>query len=74
MLTGLTEVPDEQLQILLKGVHRETLEIPLTAPSLALHGLQDYGGAILDQLRNLDERAIRAVISCVFAERRAASK
>lgn len=69
MLRGLTEVPEEQLKILLKGVHRGTLEVPITAETLALHGLQDYGEPILDQLRGLDGRGLKAVIVCVIAER-----
>lgn len=66
---ALTTVGEEQLRTLLRGVHKGTLECPLSPAGLAGHGLQDASGAILGHLRGLDGVAVRAVVVAVLAER-----
>ena len=70
MLTGLTEVPEAALTQLLKSVHRDDVETPLTTLELSRVGLQSYAEPLLGQLRGLDRRAVIAVITSVIAERR----
>jgi hypothetical protein len=69
---GLVQVTTEQLRTLLRGLHRETLDCPLTPAGLAGHGLQDATGAILGHMRDLDRAGVRAVVVAVLAERMAA--
>ncbi len=69
MLEGLTGVPDDRLKKLLRGLHHGTVETPLTAVSITCGGLQDYAEPLLDLLRGLDARAIKAVVVAVLAER-----
>ncbi|MCB9570436.1 MAG: hypothetical protein H6710_25020 [Myxococcales bacterium] len=69
MVIALTEVPSEALKEVLRGLHRGTLEAPLTAEALARHGLQQYGEAILGHLRGVDARGAKAVVVAVIAER-----
>jgi hypothetical protein len=66
---GLVRVSTEQLQTMLRGVHRGTLECPLAPASLAGHGLQDVSNEILAHMRNLDRAAVHAVLVAVLAER-----
>jgi hypothetical protein len=69
---GLVQVSTEQLRTLLRGIHRETLDCPLTPAGLAGHGLQEATGAILGHMRALDRAGVRAVVVAVLAERMAA--
>lgn len=71
---ALTTVGAEQLRTLLRGVHRGTLECPLSPAGLAGHGLQDQSGPILGHLRGLDAAGVRAVVVAVLAERMAAER
>lgn len=68
---GLVQVTTEQLRMLLRGIHRETLLCPLTPAGLAGHGLQDATGTILGHMRDLDRASVRAVVVAVLAERMA---
>lgn len=68
---GLVAVPTSRLEALLRAVHRQTIEVPLSAAELARHGLQDDAEALLRHLRGLDGPAIHAVLVAVLAERRA---
>lgn len=70
---GLVSVSTERLEILLKGVHRETMPCPLTPAGLAAHGLQDDTSALLGHLRGLDRAGVHAVVVAVLAERMAAA-
>jgi len=71
-LTGLVNVPDEALEHLLRVIHRGQLETPITAPGLALAGLQGHSDSLLASLRGLDARAIQRLVAVLVAERRAA--
>lgn len=66
---GLTGVPTHLLKRALRAVHRGELGVPLTINGLAAVGLQDVGPPLLQQLRGLDEAAVRAVLVSVLAER-----
>ena len=66
---GLTKVPTEDLKRLLRAVHRETIDCPLAPDQLACVGLQHRSEDIMGTLRGMNERAIRAVLVCVLAER-----
>ena len=65
---GLTHVSTDDLKGLLRAVHRGELRCPIDAPGLATTGLlrliDDLGA-----LRGLDEAGVRAVLTCVVAER-----
>jgi hypothetical protein len=69
MLEGLTGVPDDALKRLLKALHHETIEAPLTPAELARNGLQSQAEPLLGHLRGLDARGVRAVVTAVLAER-----
>lgn len=69
---GLVQVGDRDLQTLLRHVHRGDLPCPVDLPGLARCGLQHVADD-LEILRGLDERAVRAVVVAVLAERRAAA-
>lgn len=70
---GLVTVSTERLEILLKGIHRETITCPLTPAALAGHGLQDDTNALLGHMRGLDRAGVHAVVVAVLAERMAAA-
>ena len=66
---GLTHLNDQQLERLLKAVHRGYVKCPLTAEQLMGSGLAD----IYDRagfLRGLDTAGVKAVLVAVLAERR----
>ena len=66
---GLTHLSDQQLERLLKAVHRGYVTCPLTAEQLMGAGLAD----IYDRtsfLRGIDEAGVKAVLVAVLAERR----
>jgi hypothetical protein len=67
--TGLTDVPTDDLKRALGAVHRGDLACPITPDTLACVGLQARSAHLLDVLRGLDERAVRAVLVAVIAER-----
>ena len=67
---ALTKVPTEDLEALLRAVHRGRVEFPLRRQGLLLLGmnrLADHASV----LQGLDERGLRAVLVAVLAERRA---
>ncbi len=66
---GLTRVSTEDLQELLRLVHRGELRCPVDRVGLASTPLLRLGDD-LEILRGLDERATRAVLVAVLAERR----
>ena len=66
---GLTNVSKRHLETALRALHRGELACPLTIAGLTAIGLQEPGEELLDQLRGLDEPAVRAVLVCVLAER-----
>lgn len=66
---GLTSVSDADLEQLLRLLHRGQLTFPLDRPGLTAAGLFRLGDE-LEALRGLDERAVRAVLVAVLAERR----
>jgi uncharacterized cupin superfamily protein len=71
---AMTDLPTDDLKQLLRHVHRGELPCPITADTLACVGLQFRGEPILSSLRGLDEPAVRAVLICVLAERKAAEE
>ena len=66
---GLTQVSTEALKTLLRAVLREEIAVPLTFEELTRCGLQHCASELLDTLRGLDERAVKAVLMAVLAER-----
>jgi len=67
---GLTKLPREDLEALLRLLHRDELELPLTRQYLltrGFHRLAEHGALLL----GLEEPAVRAVLVAVIAERRA---
>jgi hypothetical protein len=60
----------EDLETLLRAVHRGDVDCPLTPLGLACVGLQDASSPMLNHLRDLDDRAVKAVLVAVLAERR----
>lgn len=66
---GLTDVPTTPLKTLLRALHREEIECPLTPVALIAIGLQDHASVLLGHLRGLDRAAVRAVVVAVIAER-----
>jgi hypothetical protein len=66
---GLRQLGTEQLQLLLKLLHRGELAFPLTPLELARIGLQDPSEYVLAVVRGLDQAAVRAVLVSVLAER-----
>ena len=66
---GLREVPTERLRTLLRAVYRKETTVPVTPASLAALGLQDWSEHVLSTLRDLDEKAVHAVLVAVLAER-----
>jgi hypothetical protein len=66
---GLTSLTTDHLKRLLKYLHDGSLELPLTAHSIAAAGFQFRHHELMNALRGLDEAAVRAVLVCVLAER-----
>lgn len=66
---GLVAVAESDLVALLRAVHRGELPCPITRTGLAIVGLLRLGDE-LDVLQGLDERAVKAVLVSVIAERR----
>ena len=66
---GLRDVPTQQLRTLLRAVYRKETTVPITPASLAALGLQDWSESVLGTLRELDDRAVHAVLVAVLAER-----
>ena len=66
---GLTSLTTEQLKKLLKYLHDGSLELPLTARSIATVGFQFRHQELTGAMRGLDEAGVRAVLVCVIAER-----
>jgi hypothetical protein len=67
---GLTRVPESELVLLLKWLHRGELRLPYQrshALESGLPYLSEHGDAIF----GLDATALRAVLTAVLAERRA---
>ena len=69
-LLGLTPIKTAELKKLLAAVHKGDIALPLDIHGLTRHGLQYCAAELLAHLRGLDERAIRAVLVAVIAERR----
>jgi hypothetical protein len=68
---GLTFVVTSDLEKLLSAVHRKVLDCPLAIEGLTRVGLQHTAVELMGALRGLDERAVRALLVAVIAERRA---
>ena len=66
---GLTQVTTEDLERLLRAVHRKELPCPIDRIGLACTGLLRTGDD-LGILLGLNEQAVRALLVCVLAERR----
>jgi hypothetical protein len=66
---ALTGVPTEELQQLLRLVHRSEVALPITPASLAFVGLLHRAAELMQSLRGLDEVDTRAVLVAVLAER-----
>lgn len=66
---GLTTITSEDLKKALAALHRGQLSFPLTVETLTCVGLQHAANDLLEILRGLDERAVRAVLVAVIAER-----
>ncbi len=69
---GLRRVPTEQLQRLLRMVHKEQLVFPVTRSGLIAAAMGDFEQH-LDLLVGLDKRAAQNVLVAVLAERRVSS-
>lgn len=67
---GLKEVTTADLTRAFRMVIRGELPCPLQVTDLARLGLQHVSEDLLGAMRHLDERATRAVLICVLAERR----
>jgi hypothetical protein len=68
---GLSKVSEEDLERLLRIVHRAAVPFPITRASLVLCAF-GHLEAELDLLVGLDQRGARALLVAVIAERRAA--
>jgi hypothetical protein len=68
---GLTGLATRDLKTLLRMLHRGELSCPLTIVELTRIGLQEPAEFLLRQLRGLDATGVRAVLTCVLAERAA---
>ena len=66
---GLTAVPTADLKQLLLAVHRELITTPFDIHCVTGAKLQHVAEPLLAQLRGLEPRAIRAVVTAVIAER-----
>lgn len=68
---ALSDVPTDDLKVLLRALVRGELTCPLTAWEVARFGLQQRQEALFDALRGLDAAGVRAVLVAVLAERAA---
>ena len=66
---GLTKVPDEDLMLLLRALHRGRLTFPITRSMLFTMGMNQLAEHA-DPLLGLNEGGVRAVLVTVLAERR----
>ena len=66
---ALTDLETKDLKNLLRLLHNGTLRCPIGPGELHMAGLS-YLVDRVDYLRGLDERAVRAVLVAVLAERR----
>lgn len=66
---GLTAVRTDDLKKLLRLVHKGEMNYPLNPGELARVGLQHCSSELLSTLRELDQRAVTAVVIVVIAER-----
>ena len=66
---GLTAVSTEDLRRALGMVHRGEFDVPVSPWGLARIGLQACQEPLLNHLRGLDAAGVRAVLTCVLAER-----
>lgn len=66
---GLTEVSTDDLKRAFGLLHRGELDLPVSPWGLARVGLQHCQNPLLSQLRGLDGVGVRAVLTCVLAER-----
>ena len=71
---GLVSVSSDDLRKLLRAVFRKQVECPLTPAGLAAAGLQDASGPLLAHLRDLDGKAVHAVLVAALAERDATAE
>ncbi len=69
MSLGLTEVSTEDLKRAYGLLHRGELDVPVSPWGFARVGLQHCQNPLLTQLRGLDLAGVRAVLTCVLAER-----
>ena len=72
-MRGLTKVSNEELERLLRIVHRGAVPFPVSRASLVLCAF-GHLEAELDLLVGLDQAGARAVLVAVIAERRALEK
>lgn len=66
---ALTEVSTDNLVVLLRALHREPFEGSFATPVLAERNLLPLQDAV-GFLHGLDDRAVKAVLVAVIAERR----
>jgi hypothetical protein len=66
---GLTHIPTQRLEALLRAVISTTVPVPLTPPGLMTSGFQDLYDQ-LGALAGLDASAVRACLVIALAERR----
>ena len=66
---GLVDLPTATLKSLLAALHRKQLSCPITIQDLTRVGLQYCATDLLEVLRGLDEKGVRAVLVTVIAER-----
>lgn len=66
---ALTGVPTNELEQMLRYIHRGELPTPLSPAAVALVGLQHRSEDIMQSMRGLDEAGVRAVLVAVLAER-----
>jgi len=71
---GLLEVSTDDLKRALSMLHRGEFDIPISPWGLARIGLQHVQNPLLAQLRGLDAAGVRAVLTCVLAERKRATE
>ena len=65
---GLSEVPTSDLKKFLRAIHRQEVPFPLNRSTVMTMGMNRLANAC-DPICGLDERATRAVLICVLAER-----
>ena len=68
---GLTTLTTEELKLFLQRIYRDEVTFPLNAQRIACAGFQYKQDALMHALRDLDKRAVTAVVVCTIAERAA---